>query len=215
MRQAFRWGALAAVAIGYSVLEYRAAIARTPDLFGAVVAMLPFALFALAMAWRSARPAFFVGAWLAGCALLYVASDWLVAHYQWVFLIQHAGIHALLFVTFGRSLRAGRTPLVTGFARLVHSTMTPALDSYTRAVTWAWTIYFGSMASLSLLLFWLAPVAVWSAFATLLGIPLLALMFIGEYAVRCIVLPPSDRAGPIEAIRAYRRSSSGGPARLP
>jgi hypothetical protein len=44
---------------------------------------------------------------------------------------------------------------------------------------------------------------------------LLALMFIGEYAVRCYVLPTADRAGPLEAIRAYRQSSSNGAARQP
>jgi uncharacterized membrane protein len=209
MRQAFRWGALAAVGMAYPLLEHRAAVAETRDLYGAIVAMLPVVVFAFVMAWRSARRAFFVATWLAGCALLYAASDWLVAHYPWIFLIQHAGIYSLLGVTFGKSLQAGRTPLVTGFARLVHRTMTPALESYTRAVTWAWTIYFAGVASLSLLLFALAPIAAWSVFANLLGVPLLVLMFAGEYAVRCMVLPPADRAGPIEAIRAYRQSSSG------
>lgn len=214
MKQGFRWGALAAAGIAYSVLEHRAAVGATPGLFGAAVPMLPLVVFALVMAWRSARRVAFVALWLAGCGLLYGASDWLVAHYHWAFLIQHAGIYSLLCATFGKSLRAGRTPLVTGFARLVHRTMTPALDSYTRAVTWAWTLYFGGVALLSLLLFWLAPMTTWSMFAIVLGIPLLALMFIGEYVVRCIVLPPADRAGPLEAIRAYRQSS-GGSARQP
>lgn len=214
MKQGFHWGALAAAGIAYSILEYRAAVAATPDLFGAAVAMLPVLVLAFMMAWRSGRRAFLVGTWLAGCALLWAAREWLVAHYHWVFLIQHAGIHTLLCITFGKSLQAGRTPMVTGFARLVHPTITPALDAYTRAVTWAWAIYFGCVAVLSLLLFWLASMRIWSAFALLLGIPLLALMFVGEYAVRCVVLPPADRAGPLDAIRAYRQSS-GGSARQP
>jgi uncharacterized membrane protein len=209
MRQAFRWGALAALGIGYPLLEHRAAVAEIRDIYGAAVAMLPVLVFAFVMAWRSTPRAFFVGSWLAGCALLYAASDWLVAHYPWVFLIQHAGIYSLLCATFGKSLQGGRTPMVTGFAQLVHPTMTPVLESYTRAVTWAWTIYFGGTALLSLLLFAFAPITAWSVFANLLGIPLLVLMFAGEYAVRCIVLPPEDRAGPLDAIRAYRQSSSG------
>ena len=91
----------------------------------------------------------------------------------------------------------------------------PALIGYTRSVTWAWTLYFGCISGLSLLLFWLAPIAIWSAFANLLGVPLLVLMFVGEYAVRCYVLPVADRAGPLDAIRAYRQASSSGTARQP
>lgn len=209
MKRGFHWGAVAAAGIGYSALEYRAAIAAVPDLFSAAVAMLPLVVFAFVMAWRSAHRMLFTASWLAGCALLYAASNWLVAHYQWVFMIQHAGIYALLCVMFGKSLQAGRTPLVTTFARIVHPVMTPALESYTRAVTWAWTLYFGGTALLSVLLFCLTPITTWSMFAIVLGIPLLALMFIAEYAVRCIVLPPEERAGPLDAIRAYRQWSHG------
>jgi uncharacterized membrane protein len=90
----------------------------------------------------------------------------------------------------------------------VHDALSPMLVRYTRSVTWAWTLYFGGIAGLSLLLFWLAPVDVWSWFAYLLGIPLLVLMFVGEYAVRWYVLPAADRAGPFDAIRAYRQASS-------
>ena len=75
------------------------------------------------------------------------------------------------------------------------------------SVTWAWTLYFGGVAGLSLLLFWWAPLPVWSAFAYLLGVPLLVLMFLVEYAVRCRVLPPAERTGLLVAIRAYRQAS--------
>lgn len=213
MSQGFRWGALAAAGIAYSALEYRAAVSGVRGVFGAAVAVLPVVVFAFVLAWRSARRAVSVGSWLAACALLFAMRDWLVGHYPWIFLIQHAGIHALLGASFGGSLRAGRTPMITVFARLVHPTMTPAIESYTRAATWAWTVYFGCIASLSVLLFLLAPIKVWSVFAIVLGIPLLALMFIGEYAVRCMVLPPEDRAGPLDAIRAYRQASSAGTQR--
>lgn len=204
--QAFRWAALVAAAIAYSVMAYRTAASATPDPLGALVAILPLAALALVMAWRSASRVLFVALWFAACAVLYAASDWLLHHFHWFFLIEHAGIYALLCTVFGRSLRAGHVPLVTGFASLVHSTMSAALLSYTRAVTWAWTIYFALVTMLSLLLFWLAPVSIWSAFANLLGLPLLALMFLAEYAVRCFVLPIEDRAGPLEAIRAYRQA---------
>jgi uncharacterized membrane protein len=214
-KQACRWGAVLILGIGYSVLAHLAAASTTPDSLDALVAIIPLVGLAFVMAWRSSQRTVMLALCLAACAGLYGMSTWLVTHYNWVFLLQHAGVYALLCVAFGRTLQAGRTPMVTGFARLVHRTLSPALIGYTRSVTWAWTLYFGSISGLSLVLFWLAPIAIWSAFANLLGIPLLVLMFVGEYAVRCYVLPVADRAGPLEAIRAYRQASSSGTARQP
>jgi uncharacterized membrane protein len=214
-RHACRWGAVLALGVAYSVLAHRASVSATPDFSGALLAILPLVGVALAMAWRSTRRTAMVAACLAACLALFVFRDWMVAHYNWVFLLQHAGMYALLCVAFGRTLQAGHTPMVTGLARMVHGTLTPALVRYTRSVTWAWTLYFAVTCAVSLLLFWLAPIAVWSAFANLLGPVLLVLMFAAEYAVRCFVLPAADRAGPLEAIRAYRRGSASGDARRP
>jgi uncharacterized membrane protein len=212
-RQALRWGAVLVAGIGYSVLAHRVAAAASPDVFSMLVAVAPMTALAFVMAWRSSHRAPLLALWLLACAGLYGISGWLLTHYHWVFMLEHVSVYALLCLAFGKSLQAGRTPLVTGFARLVHRTMSPGLIAYTRRVTWAWTLYFGSISALSLLLFWLAPIAVWSGFANLLGIPLLALMFAGEYAVRCYVLPAADRAGPLEAIRAWRQASSSGTPR--
>lgn len=213
--KAWRWGGLLILGIGYSVLAYLAAASTRPDSLDALVAVIPLLGLAFAIVWRSSQRTIMLALWLAACAGLYGASAWLVTHYNWVFLLQHVSVYALLCAAFGRTLRSGRTPMVTDLAGTVHRTLSPALIGYTRSVTWAWTLYFGCISGLSLLLFWLAPIAIWSAFANLLDIPLLALMFIGEYAVRCCVLPASDRAGPLDAIRAYRQASSSDRARQP
>ena len=208
-RQAARWAAVIALGIGYSVLSHFAAASAVPDLLDAAVAVVPLAGLALVMAWRSDQRVRMLTLFQAACALLYGVSGWLVAHYNWIFLLQHAGMYALLCMAFGRTLQGGQTPMISRFARVVHGALSPALVRYTRSVTVAWTCYFGGVAALSLLLFWLAPVQVWSVFANLLSTPLLVLMFAGEYAVRWFVLPAADRAGPLEAIRAYRLASSG------
>jgi uncharacterized membrane protein len=213
--QTLRWAAALVAGVGYSGRAYLAAAAPTPSLFGALVAIAPLAGLACILAWRSPRRPAMLALCLAAFAAIFIAGDWLLAHYEWVFLLQHAGMYALLCVAFGRTLQAGHTPMVTGLARMVHGTLTPALVRYTRSVTWAWTLYFAVTCAVSLLLFWLAPIAVWSAFANLLGPVLLVLMFGAEYAVRCFVLPAADRAGPLEAIRAYRRGSASGDARRP
>ena len=207
-RHAVRWAAVIALGVAYSVLSHIASASAVPDVLDALVAIVPLAGLALVMAWRSSRRAVMLALCLAACVLLYSVSGWLVAHYNWIFLLQHAGMYALLCLAFGRTLQGGQTPMISRFARIVHGTLSPALVGYTRSVTVAWTCYFGGIAALSLLLFWLAPVRVWSVFANLLGAPLLVLMFAGEYAVRWLVLPAADRAGPIEAIRAYRLASA-------
>ncbi|OGA99672.1 MAG: hypothetical protein A3E79_06510 [Burkholderiales bacterium RIFCSPHIGHO2_12_FULL_61_11] len=215
VKKACRWAAAIALAIAYSVLAHLAAASAAPDLRGAGVAIIPLLGLAFVMAWRSSRRPPLLALCLAACAVLYSVSGWLVAHYQWVFLLQHAGMYAMLCGAFGRTLQGGQTPMISRFARIVHGSLSPALVRYTRSVTWAWSFYFGAIAGLSLLLFWLAPIAVWSAFANLLGMPLLVLMFVGEYAVRWYVLPAADRAGPLEAIRAYRQASCEDAARQP
>ena len=208
LRQAGRWGSVVTLGIAYSVLSHLAAASAAPGLPGALIAIVPLLGLALVMAWRSSQRAVMLTLWLVACAALYYINGWLVTHYNWIFLLQHAGMYALLCGAFGRTLRHGETPIVSHFARIVHGELSPALIRYTRSVTWAWTLYFGGTAGLSLLLFWLAPVSIWSAFANLLGIPLLVLMFAGEYGVRCYVLPAADRAGPLDAIRAYRQATS-------
>ncbi len=194
--------------VGYAMLSHRASASPAPDLLDALVTIIPLLGLALVMAWRSAQRKLMLSLCLLACAILFLISGWLVAHYKWVFLLQHAGIYALLCLAFGRTLQGGKIPMVSQFAQIVHGILSPALIRYTRAATWAWTFYFGGVTTLSLALFWLAPVHIWSAFANLLNMPLLALMFAGEYAVRCYRLPAADRAGPIEAIRAYRQASS-------
>ena len=204
-----RWAAIAVLCIAYSVLAHLASADPSPDLFDAGVAIAPLLALALLLAWRSPQRPWMLLLCLLGCAALYALSGALVRHYNWVFLLQHAGIQALLGLTFGRTLRAGQVPMVSRFAAVVHGQLSPALKRYTRQVTWAWTLYFAAITALSLLLFWLAPIVVWSAFANLLNLPLLILMFAAEYVARLCLLAPSDRAGPLEAIRAYRQASSG------
>jgi uncharacterized membrane protein len=206
-----RWAAIAGACLVYAVLSHLAAADPHPDLWDAAVAMAPLVLLAAVLAWRSPHRLWMLALCLAGSAVLYAMSAWLVLHYNWVFLLQHAGIQALLGLAFARTLRAGQIPMVSRFAAIIHGPLSPALARYTRQVTWAWTLYFSVMTGLSLLLFWLAPVAVWSAFANLLNLPLLILMFAGEYVVRLCLLAPSDRAGPLEAIRAYRQAGSAKP----
>ena len=204
-----RWTAIALLCGCYAVLAHIAAADPSPNLLGASVAVAPLVALALALAWRSPERRWMLLLCLAGCLSLYFGADWLVHHYNWIFLLQHVGVQTLLGLGFGTTLRTGRTPLVSRLAALVHGQLSPTLARYTRQVTWAWTLYFSATAVASILLFWLAPIAVWSVFANLLGMPLLAIMFVAEYGVRRCLLVPAERTGPLQAIRAYLQASPG------
>jgi uncharacterized membrane protein len=124
-------------------------------------------------------------------------------HTSLIYWIEHAATQSLLCVAFARSLAPGRESMCTMFARMVHGTLGPAMERYTRQVTLAWSVFFGAMASVSTALFFAAPVSVWSAFANFCTGPLIVLMFIGEYAVRRRVLPDVEHAGIVAGVQAF------------
>lgn len=170
-----------------------------------MLALLPLSLLLFGIARQQLQNTLlFVLAVAAYLSLL--AAVWPLLHHElrWVYLVQNLALYLTLGLFFGRSLLAGRQPLCTGFACMLHPVMHPQLEQYTRRVTQAWTAYFFLMALVSLLLFWLAPPVIWSWFANILTLPLVALMFVLEYIVRKRVLPPADHLGITSAFRAYR-----------
>ena len=202
-----RWGKVAggvALCLAYSLLAHLASVHPTPGVWEVLVALFLVLVLAVSLAWRSANRPLMLALCAAGAVGLVSMGDWLRLHYHWLFFLEHAGMQSLLCIAFGRTLAAGQTPLVSRFAAVVHGPLSPQLQRYTRGVTWAWTLYFGLMASVSVLLFSFAPMAWWSGFANLLGLPLVALMFVGDYLVRRCVLPPQDVTGLWQAVRAYR-----------
>jgi uncharacterized membrane protein len=146
--------------------------ARPPYMAFLAIAALPVASHLVIMATRHVRPGLSFG--FGGLFKLGFVT---------VSALTHWGIYASLLAAFGLTLRAGREPLITAMARRMHG-LTPELESYTRKVTIAWTLFFATQLSLSVALFCLAPLVVWSFFVNILDLPLVALMFAAEYAVR-------------------------------
>ncbi|SMF18805.1 Uncharacterized membrane protein [Azospirillum oryzae] len=98
--------------------------------------------------------------------------------------ISHAAIYVGLLALFGRTLLAGREPLITWIARRIRGSLTDEMLVYTRRVTIAWCLFFAGQLAMSALLFASAPPAVWSFFINVLDLPLVAAMFLTEYAYR-------------------------------
>jgi uncharacterized membrane protein len=104
----------------------------------------------------------------------------------------------LLLVVFGRTLRAGREPLVTALARACHDEpLSPDLARYTRGVTQAWCAFFAAVAGTLALFAPLLPLARWSLLANIGALPLVAAMFAAEYAVRVRRFPDMRHVSPL------------------
>lgn len=93
-------------------------------------------------------------------------------------------VNGSLLWLFSSTLVSDRTPLITRFASLMRDDMPPAVLRYTRWATVAWSVYFLVMFILSLTLSLYAPIELWSLFSNALSYVFLALMFLGEFAVR-------------------------------
>ena len=197
-----RWIAIAALAVGYALLAHHTMATSSAGL-GTPVALAPLAVVAFSLAWHSVNRTAALSVAAAACALLAIEWNALQRHFGMIYWIEHAGTELLLGIAFARTLAAGREPMCTYFARLTHGTMTPELERYTRTVTKAWAIFFICMSTASTLIFFTAPLAIWSVFANFLTAPLIAAMFIGEYAVRHRSLPDMKHAHILTAVRLF------------
>jgi len=200
---------------GYALLSHLATSADGSEAFPGfrvLLALGPLWFFVVIAAWRAS----YRWLWIAVVLMVTAAGarylDVLAHNVSWLYFLQHAGTNALLALFFGKTLLRTHTPLCTRFYVVVHGTLTPYAAGYTRAVTLAWTIFFGVMCGTSVVLFTFASVEAWSVLANLLTGPLVGLMFAAEYLVRqrrAALLPP---AGIMDGIRAYWKSGKPGPA---
>jgi uncharacterized membrane protein len=149
-------------------------------------------------------------------ALLGAAAAAMLLRHYWpvleknfsvVYLLQEGGFYSLMAASFGVSLLGRRVALCTQLADKVHGPLTPQEVRYTRRVTAAWALFFILITGATFGLFLFAPLHVWSLFANFCVLPLIGLMFVGEYAVRRRALPQVPRRGILAAVRVYFANS--------
>jgi uncharacterized membrane protein len=128
-------------------------------------------------------------------------------HVDLVYLVQHAGTHAMLGLWFAGSLRPlrgdGGEALITRLALRLHGTLPPAMVRYTRGVTALWAAYFLLMALASCTLFAFGSLRAWSTLANVVTLPLIALIFVGEYLVRLRLHPRFEHVSLLDGVRAF------------
>jgi uncharacterized membrane protein len=119
--------------------------------------------------------------------------------------ICHAGAYTALLIWFASSLRRGREPVVTGFARQMRQTMPVAVVRYTRRVTVAWCAFFAAQLGASAVLLAWAPIGVWFSFVSVWNFPLIMAMILAEFACRSVVMRREPRTGLIATLAGMRQ----------
>lgn len=173
-----------AAVLAYPLLLHLFVVKNVNHPMGVVLALLPFGGYVL---WLLRRPEQRRrNALIVALVIVLVAGAWIG---KWIdfsaaYYFEHVLFNSIFFILFGSSLLPGREPLITRLARRVHGGLPKEIATYTVGVTWLWTIYFGATIILSLLLYFFAPLNVWSFFANVLGLPIVIAIFIGEYWYR-------------------------------
>lgn len=212
-RRWLRRALIAASILVYAVLAHYSNATPGARPLGAALALAPLLLVLYLAVRRSPHP-LITGALLAPvCAALLILSwRYVEGNFALVILLQQCGAYMTLAVVFGRSLGRGQVALCTRWATALQGTLPAEAQRYTHAVTAAWTIFFIAVSALSALLYTFAPLRAWSVFSNFLILPLAALMFVGEYALRQRLLPSMRRITLADTARAYLQSPAGGAA---
>jgi len=132
-------------------------------------------------------------------------------------------IPAAISWTFGRTLLAGRTPLVERFARGFHAPAVPADEilRYARRVNWAWTLLLAGVALANAVLItllapggllalaglaprWSVSPAAFAWFSNTGTYLLIGAMFVIEFAIRVWRFPDHGFRNPLQFAREAR-----------
>jgi uncharacterized membrane protein len=95
-------------------------------------------------------------------------------------------VNGVLFAVAAASLASPPT-IIERIARLRDPDLTPAAVAYTRNVTIAWTAFFAINGGIALYTAALAPLTTWALYNGLVAYGLVAVMLVGELAVRAFV----------------------------
>jgi uncharacterized membrane protein len=201
--RSMRLMALLVAILSYSLLAHYTLQSTQNASIGVLVAVAPILLTSILLTLRSKQRVYLLGLLLLASPLFWFAWKFLVAHYDWLYWMVHESLQCVLLMTFARTLAPHQQPLCSQFAELAHGPLTPELADYTRKVTVAWTLFFAGVILISSYLFFAYTTEIWSTFANLFYLPLVALMFIAEFTVRKRALPELERSHIMDAVHAF------------
>lgn len=176
---------------------------------GALLALTPIFLLVITYAWKAKSCLASISSLLTFCIASWFLWSFVKHHIGLVFWMLDVGLMLALLMTFGQTLLSGRKPLCVHFAEIINGGPLPQEhESYARKVTVAWVVFFAMIILASTLLFFLAPLVIWSFFVNFLTLPLVALMFISEFLLRRRLLTDLPSGHVLDAVRAYLNKSA-------
>lgn len=207
--QVLRSLALVTFMAAWAVAAYFGSTGQGSPGFNTAVGAAPFVTILAMLLWRVRHP---LGV-AAGGVLVAGTLVWLWPSLRQnvalLYFTEHLGTNLAFATVFGKTLLGPGEPLITHFARIVNrGVLTERQLRYTRRATLAWALFFLANATLSSLLYALAPPAVWSFYASLLTAPLIGLMFVAEHLWRLRALPPEERPSIADVARVWRQRTS-------
>jgi len=203
------WKALIVLAcVAYQYLVHSSVSNAQTGLFHVMLLWLPLVALAGWILVRSRNKPLWLAALLAAGMVIYLMEHQERLGLAAVSGISHATAYLFLLWYFGRTLARGREPIITRFARSVHGALPPDMELFTRKLTIAWCVFFAAQVIASALLFAFAPLNAWSLFINLLNLPLLAIMFAGQFVYRMVRHPNFPRASVWQAIEAFTKDPS-------
>ena len=188
--------------VSYACVSHWMMLYHAAEPWAVVVLLGPLWLTALGLAGSRFGKWGLALAGLAGVAVFALVLHGEAGDPNRLYVLQHAGINALLCGWFGSTLRGDRLSLIGQFAQRVHP-LSPAMRIYTAQVTWVWTLYFAAMVVASIAVYASLSFAAWSVLANLLTPLMVAGLFVGEYLVRYRLHPEFERTRLVDAVRAF------------
>ncbi|MGH8220474.1 MAG: ketosynthase [Steroidobacteraceae bacterium] len=213
-------GSLIALGLACALLAHLAVEAASPGLTAAGIALAAVVVLSPALSRGSLR------AW--STALAIAGGLAFAASRRWIWLPLYAPPvlgDAFAAWLFGRTLAAGRMPLIESLIRRMHDEPDRALDhaiaQYARKLTAAWAVLLGMLGAASLALALLArpngvlillgfappltvPQTTWSWFANVAEYGIVAGFFVLEYAYRRMRFPQQPHSSFLEFIAKLR-----------
>ncbi|NMM25722.1 MAG: hypothetical protein HHJ12_00205 [Glaciimonas sp.] len=193
--------AVVTLGVAYACLAHYTNSRNGTEVLGTVLALAPILLVLRSMAWQAQHRIAALLIFCIGFGALFAAWNMLTQHFAWIYWFEHAGSQLMLCLGFARTLRPGREPMCSYFARMMDGPLTPQLARYTRQATKAWTVFFAVMAAGSTLLFVTVAQSAWSVFANFFTAPLIGLMFVLEYGARKILLPKMQHGHILDTLK--------------
>lgn len=190
-----------ALIVAYALLSHYSSTHPDAKGLGAALSIGPILLIGLVLLWRWTSPPMALLAAAGVGAVLWRFWPMIERNYEWADLAQQCGAYALVAAGFARSLLRGRVPLCEQLAVKMHGTLAPVETVYMRRATLTWAIFYFALAAAILILYFAAPLSLWSLFVNFATFSLIFLAGLADHALRRRLLPRHPSGGILTIIR--------------